>query len=416
MQAIKLNATETFLADPDLKIEPDIVEFAALAHDLGHPPFGHNGEEALDCMMQDEGGFEGNAQTLHILTRVEKKAHNKPDHAPLGAFLDDRQDYRYGLDLTYRSLASIIKYDEEIPSRLAERTKKGVIKGYYSNDADIVRDIKKHVSGDPSINQFKTIECSIMDISDDIAYSTYDMEDCFKSGHLDPLKMISLDERIYEATANTINNRISKFYKDIENYKFHFLDAASVQNGLEIIFQDIFDMSDVDFEVINDPKIDQNKKKLLLARSAGATSSYVAQNGYARTQITSHYIQRFMDAVEFIPNSEHPELSQVRLEIETFKVVEIMKNVFFNYIILSPELQTFEYRGRDIIETIFKAIQDKGGERLLPNDYRHLCDEVRGPRRSRLICDFIAGMTDRYAWEFYGRIKGASSNSVYIPV
>lgn len=82
-----------FLADkPDLHINPDICEFAGLAHDLGHPPFGHQGEEALDELMRNYGGFEGNAQTLRILSRIEKKVKRANISAP--------SEYRCGLNLT----------------------------------------------------------------------------------------------------------------------------------------------------------------------------------------------------------------------------------------------------------------------------------------------------------------------------
>ena len=108
--AIKLNNDLENDGD-SYRIEPDIVEFAALAHDLGHPPFGHFGEEVLDEKMIDCGGFEGNAQTLRLLTRLEKRW--IIENTTFGIDKDGK-DKRVGLDLTCRSIASILKYDCEI--------------------------------------------------------------------------------------------------------------------------------------------------------------------------------------------------------------------------------------------------------------------------------------------------------------
>jgi dGTPase len=112
--ALKLNDSEECLRNTP--INPDVVEFAALSHDLGHPPFGHNGEHALDEGMKGFGGFEGNAQTLRILARLEKKR-LRPDCPTNGLDVGIIAgcDYRRGLNLTARTLASVLKYDCEIP-------------------------------------------------------------------------------------------------------------------------------------------------------------------------------------------------------------------------------------------------------------------------------------------------------------
>lgn len=157
-------------------IDLDLVEFAGLAHDLGHPPFGHLGERALNDCMRKNGGFEGNAQTLRILSTLEKKE----------LVIDRKSDgeRRLGLNLTYRSYASILKYDKIICQKSEH---KKVTKGYYESEAGLVEDVKKLVGTSTKPEKFKTIECQIMDIADDIAYSTYDFEDALKSEFLSRL-------------------------------------------------------------------------------------------------------------------------------------------------------------------------------------------------------------------------------------
>ena len=138
-----------------LGCDPDIVDSAALSHDLGHPPFGHNGEAVLNEIAADFGGFEGNAQTLRLLTRLEAKTF-------------DAQGSPAGLNLTRATLDACIKY----PWARGEGPKSPEKFGYYEDDAPIFRWIREGVGG---IAQ--PIEGQVMDLSDDIAYSVHDFED-----------------------------------------------------------------------------------------------------------------------------------------------------------------------------------------------------------------------------------------------
>jgi dGTPase len=283
--AIRLNATAPQFRTADQKIEPEIVEFAGLAHDLGHPPFGHNGEEALDECMSEHGGFEGNAQSLRIVSRLEKKSTTRLADGEIKAFKDG-EDLRRGLNLTYRSLAALLKYDRPIPERSADRPEpKNVMKGYYQEDELLVATIKHKVVGADFSGPFKTIECSIMDIADDIAYSTYDLEDNFKAGFLSPLDLFTLEEDVYEAVSGTINQRLAKQYADLGELK---INPDFVKQALYFILEDlIFEASDEDKTLIRARRVEPEAKKMLIAADVQVASRRLAANGYYRVQFTS---------------------------------------------------------------------------------------------------------------------------------
>lgn len=445
-----------------VKIDLDLVEFAGLAHDLGHPPFGHIGEKALNEKMKELGGFEGNGQTLRILARIEKKQFGNGGDIMKQGFSEEGDDLRLGLNLTYRTLASILKYDKVVS--------KSNSKGYYSSEKDLVEKIKDHVLNNHVLaanTPFKTVECSIMDLADDIAYTTYDMEDSLKGNfvnildflsHSDNEQIIKVLKKTYEGIVKanqtlTTENQYddSKFVNiksiiDIEE-KMKDTDAdivnlsiektknekaalknewKSVLNILLKFFKNygfsqmILNYNIEVLEKLNE-KFNPNKEDALFEYTVRYTAlnhsgaKLLSENGYLRTEFSTALVKYFLKNINFQENKDCVALSSVFMNEDAFVVMEYVKHYIFYSQTKSPRIQIADYRGKEIVNKIFDTLNENSN--LLPIDIKKIYDISKTPEeKARIICDFIANMTNKYAIEFYGRLTSENPETIFKPI
>jgi dGTPase len=403
--AIRLNHTDPYFKKHN--IDCDIIEFAGLAHDLGHPPFGHNGEYILDHLMRNDGGFEGNAQTLRILSRLEKK--ETDEDTPTRAFADGK-DIRRGLDITARGLASVLKYDRAIPIAKKQRKpheKNRPCKGYYRSEADLVSFIKNNV-GPGHTGKFKTIECSIMDVADDIAYSTYDIEDAFAANFLNPVAILSVDDDTKQEIVRKIQVKINDEFDDLNPAQRQFsVDRMNI--GLEHVFWSVIEIPD-DFGP--QPPV------VAVGGDFFRRSELIAKSPYQRTDFTSDLIGFFINNVEVVRHkTDNPIFWEVRPSFENFLQIETLKEITSTQLIHSDKFLSERQRANYIITRIFNALKASGKD-LMTSDWRAIYDHYKDddPRQlKRTVCDFISGMTNSYCIEFYQRLFGTQPPSIHKP-
>ena len=201
-----------------LGCDPDLVETACLVHDLGHPPFGHNGEEALHKASLDIGGFEGNAQTFRLLTRLESKT--------------IRDGRSLGLNLTRATLDAATKYPWAFDGKNPKF-------GFYEEDKEIFDWVRLNVK-----NQTKVFEAQVMDIADDIAYSVHDIEDAIYGQHFSPLALdsepefkevvkLAATEYATEIDEDNLNKALNSLIKQswwVKSFTATQVDMAALKN------------------------------------------------------------------------------------------------------------------------------------------------------------------------------------------
>ncbi len=341
-----------------------LIEAICLAHDIGHPPFGHGGEVATNYLMRNDGGFEANGQTLRILTRLGEYSEHD------------------GLDLTRRTLLGTIKYpafyhevlnkeivhsantsattniDGWIPPKCLfkeeEKILEWILRVFSENDRNQFRKIKTR-SGKHACSIYKAFDTSIMEFADDIAYGVHDLEDAIA------LNLLSR----HQWTKN-----ITDFLQSIE--------SNPISTDLEFYTDKLFSGS--------------NKSRK-----------------HAISKIVGYFINSI--SIETNTDFEHPLLSlQASMETTALQLLCFLKNLIMQHVILRPELQALQFKGQQIVIKLFSAFADNP-RRLLPQQvYTEYLEEGQS---LRIICDYIASMTDVSATRLYHKLFSPSAGSMF---
>ncbi|MEV6420602.1 deoxyguanosinetriphosphate triphosphohydrolase [Streptomyces sp. NPDC051662] len=373
-----------------LGCDPDLVEAACLSHDMGHPPFGHNGEQALNDFAADCGGFEGNAQSLRLLTRIEPKrfvrseavaatpsASATPSATPSASASVPAADHAeagglvsVGLNLTRAALDAATKYPWP---RGAHPTEPGSAKfGVYEDDLPVFTWVRKGAPADRIC-----FEAQVMDWSDDVAYCVHDFEDGLHAGHVDPAALTSASERS-TIWAVAIGRYVPADTDPRE------LDAALDRLMAQEWWPHAYD------------------------------GSAVAQSRLK--DATSQLIGRFCEAAEGATRRAYGTGPLTRYAAELVVPREarhecaVLKAVADRYVMQRAEQEVLRADQRIVLAELAGALTARAPEGLDPQ-FRALFDTARDDRaRKRVIVDQIASLTDAAARSLHTELTGRGSS------
>jgi dGTPase len=347
-----------------LRLSPDVVDTACLNHDLGHPPFGHNGERALNDWAQDIGGFEGNAQTLRIVTRLEPKVLG-PDGGS------------YGLNLTRASLDATCKYPWTAERPLPDAG--GRLKfGVYQEDEEVFHWMRADAPG-----RVRCIEAEVMDLSDDIAYSVHDFEDAVVNGYLDPSRLTAPGEHagLVEAIQSWVG---FDFHRDELEDALYRLTALGE-------WLTSFDGS-----------------RAALARLKNLTSDLIGRFARAATSATRDAYQS-------------PVLTRYRAHVVVPRVIEVemavLKGIIGAFVVSSEGRKALYKEQRRVLRRLADALWEHPDQLdpVYAGDFAAAHDDARA---RRVIVDQVASLTDQLALAWHARLVGpvdAASLGVWVP-
>lgn len=347
-----------------LLLSPDVVDTACLSHDLGHPPFGHNGERALNDWAEDIGGFEGNAQTLRIISRLEPKV-----------FGDNGESY--GLNLTRASLDATCKYpwtaDHPVPDP-GGRLKFGV----YPDDEHVFHWMREGAPG-----RVRCIEAEVMDLSDDIAYSVHDFEDAVVNGYLDPAQLIAPDE--HESLLTAIQTWVGYDFarEELEEALFRLTRLP------EWITR--FDSTRVDLAGL------KNLTSDLIGRFARAATT-ATRDAYPSTVLTRYR------AHVIVPRVVEAEMA-------------VLKGIIGAVVVSIDGRKELYKEQRRLLKRLATALWDSPQD-LDPLHAVDFATAESDAARRRVVVDQVASLTDQHAIAWHGRLVGevdAASVGVWAP-
>lgn len=352
---LSLHAAET---GSSTGLDPDVVEAACLAHDLGHPPFGHIAEEELNELAGDEiDGFEGNAQSFRIVTRLSQ-------HSPL----------HRGLDLTRATLAAVLKYPWLKGQNPAKPKKWGA---YRSEEKDF--NFAGELLGG---NDGRTIEAQLMDWADDITYSVHDVDDFFRAGRI-PMHLLA--DRKYSKEREVFFESVQKRHAGEDDI---WSDFGSLEAAFNQVIVGLFPLEAAYRGTWKERAFLREFSSQLIGSYIGGTSLKIDSNGKIQVHREEHLL----------------------LE------VAMLKELTWTYIIEAPSLLSQQYGQRKVIRKLFEIYREAAESKnlgIFPPYYRDAIEESIKDEKAvrRTVVDLIAGMTEVQALEVHNRLVGVSLGS-----
>lgn len=334
-----------------LGVNPDLVDTACLAHDIGHPPFGHNGESALNLWAADIGGFEGNAQTFRILTRLETK------------ILDENSISR-GLNLTRAALDASTKY----PWRLKDAAKFGnqVKFGVYADDQEVFDWMR--LSAPEGV---KCIEAQIMDLADDVAYSIHDFEDAIVEGLIDP-KL--LNDPAAEAS----------LIEEIGKWEGGNLTQSQLEQALS--------------------NLRSNENWLL---SFSQTPKDLAKLKNLTSDLIGSFVMRTIQAVR--ASSAQPNIARYKASLivpsEVRSEIAVLKGLVASQVMTTDERQPYYESQRELLIELANALLNGSGKHLDPVAKAAWDAAKDEAQERRAVVDAVASLTDPAAIALHAELR-----------